>query len=413
MHLLWALLLGLSLGEAPAPLPRIGVSVEPGQPGRFVVRETGAQFVPRGFNHTVLDGDPPWHATFNTATYDPDAMEETLAEMAALGANTVRVWIWGTQDAGGFTGERDGEGINPAYVDNVVDFLRRAARHRIHVFAVLDGIPRNATYQAIADAHRAEEPVHAAGYNAHVLDSGWIEAKAQAIRDFVGAIQARDASVLSTVMAWSFSNEQFLTTRHPPFDLMEGLITTPAGNTYDLSDPAQRRACADESVLHWANRLTAALKGADPGALATVGMWTADAHGRAPDNGLPLDGRDPRIPPRPSVLGGAESALDFISIHIYPWDRTSAVSAEHHEHAAVMAVGKPLLVGEYGVFPHQHSVDEARTILREMLEQAYAMGYAGDLFWIWDLRHIEYQTYSAVEHDFGRYVMNLPRPKGD
>jgi len=405
---LMALMLAFAAGDSHGALPRIGVHSEPGSPGHFVVRDTGERFQPRGFNHTVLGGEPRWHATFNAGMYDPEAMEAALAHMAALGANTVRVWIWGNQDAGGFTGEQTALGINGDYVDNVVDFLRRATRHDIYVFAVLDGVPRNATYLGIVQAHQQDGKSPFQGYNAHVLDEGWIAAKAQAIGDFVEAIKVRDPALLSTVLGWSFSNEQFLTTRVAPFNQTEGMITPVSGKSYDLAVPADRRACADDCVLIWANRLTAALKEADPDALATVGMWTADAHDRQPDNGLPIDGKDPRFPPRPSVLGGPDSDLDFLGVHIYPWDGTSRVSADHHERDVVIATGTPVLVGEYGVFRHRNTVDEARVMLREMLEQAYAMGYAGDLFWIWDLRHIEYQTYSAVEHDLGGFVMQLP-----
>lgn len=390
------------------PLPRIGIHTEPGRPGYFVERETGTRFHPRGFNHTVLGGDIGWHYTFNVGTYDPDAMEKTLAEMASLGANVIRVWAWATQDATGFTGDPDSTGMNEAYLDNFVDFLSRATRHRMYVLPIFDRPPRNAGYRAIHRAHTTEDAAGFAGYNAFVLDPGWIAATAQGVQDFVNGVKARNPALLSTVLGWAFANEQFFTVAQPPFDRLEGTITPATGRTYDLADPAQRRACADESVLLWANRLSAALKEADPYALATVGMWTADAHGRAPDNGLPHDGRDPRVPPRPSVLGGADSDLDFIGVHIYPWDRNATVRAKAHERAAVIAAGTPALVGEYGVFPHQHSIEEARAMLPEMLEQAYAMGYAGDLFWVWDLRHIEYQTYSAVEHGFGAFVMCLP-----
>ncbi len=130
-------------------------------------------------------------------------------------------------------------------------------------------------------------------------------------------------------------------------------------------------------------------------------MWTSDAAGRLPCSGLPHDGKDPRIPARPSVLGGENSLLDFIGIHIYPWDGTPKVDSVCHEHGLVK---KPEIVGEYGVFPPV-PIEEAKEMMLKMLSQAYKLGYVGDLYWVWDLRDVPGQTYSAVEYGLCKYLM--------
>ncbi len=65
---------------------------------------------------------------------------------------------------------------------------------------------------------------------------------------------------------------------------------------------------------------------------------------------------------------------------------------------------KPVIVGEYGVFQNV-SVEQAKTMLIEFLQQAYKMGYIGDLYWVWDLTEVPGQTYSAVKEGLAQYVI--------
>jgi endo-1,4-beta-mannosidase len=393
---------------ADETLPRIGVRKPAESPAEFYRTDTGTRFTPVGFNHTVLGTGPRgWHATFNTDTYDPEAMESTLSRMAALGANTVRVWVWGTQDEAGFTGARDGAGLNPAYMANIIDFLRRCTAHGIHAVAILDHVPGNAGYRAIgARADAEDENPAVEGYNRQYLTRGSIEAKAAAAADFVRHIREADPRLLNAVLGWSLANEVCVRANLPPFSNDAGTARNATGATYDLSDTTARQALYDEGILYWVNTLTAAIKREDPDALVTAGMWTSDAHGRPPVNGVRPDGGDPRFPPRPSVLGGPDSALDFIDVHIYPWDGTATVRADAHERDLLAGSAKAAIVGEYGVFKNKPA-DEAKTMMRAMLEQAVTMGYRGGLHWVWDLTETPGQTWSAVEEDIGAYVMGL------
>ncbi len=173
-----------------------------------------------------------------------------------------------------------------------------------------------------------------------------------------------------------------------------------------MADRNQRQSCYDETILHWANTLADAVKAVAPGALTTVGMWTSDAHRRLPINYLLPDDKDPRIPPRPSVLASENSRLDFLDIHIYPWDNTSTVRPEAHEWDALRNSEKPVVVGEYGVFKNK-TIEEARVMMHEMLEQAYTMNYQGSLHWIWDLTAVAGQTWSSIEEGLASYLMSL------
>lgn len=392
------------------PLPRITIRKDAEQRPFFVRQDTGERFIPRGFNHTVLDDRAGgWHATFNVGVYDPDAMDAALAAMQRCGANVIRVWAWGFQNETGFTGDRAARGLNAAYMGNFVDFLRHATRHGIYVMPILDQTPRNAYYDFVAASAAEQDDAEGhrvSGYNQQYLLPGPLAAKCAAARDFIRYIHDADPALLQGIFGWALANEVCVRATEAPFRHTEGLARI-GGKTYDMANPAQRQACYDDAILHWANTLADAIREAGPHALVTVGMWTADAHQRPAYNGLPLDGRDPRIPPRPAVLGGAASRLDFLDIHIYPWDGAAAVRPEAHEHGQVRI---PVVVGEYGVFKNK-AIEDARVMLLEMLEQAYRLGYQGDIHWIWDLTGTPGQTWSAVEENLAEHLMRWTPPQ--
>ena len=220
-----------------SPLPRIAVRKQPGEPGSFYVKESGAPFFPKGFNHTVLEhGDSGWHATFNEGVYDPEATDAVLRAMKEAGGNVVRVWIWGTQKAGGFSGDHQAMGLNGAYMENVTDFLRRATKHGLYVIPILDEVPHNAYYDNVSDrAGHGDDDYKVTGYNRQVLSAGPIAAKAEAIRQFVDYIKRADPGLLNAVLGWSFFNEAHVNHTEGPFMYAEGQVNTANGRTYAVS----------------------------------------------------------------------------------------------------------------------------------------------------------------------------------
>lgn len=393
------------------PLPRISIRHNGQSPAEFYLEDTKESFIPLGFNYTVLEnGDSGWHATFNVGTYCSDTMDTTLKKMSAVGANCIRVWAWGVQKETGFTGVPSHTGLNREYMDNFIDFLRKATFYGIYVIAILDEVPHNAYYDRIAaeaDEKTAIGAVPVTGYNRNYLCAGPLAAKSAAAQDFVQYIKEVDPSLLNTILGWSFANELFVNYSEGPFQSSSGEVVLPTiGRRYNMADPLARQACYDDAVLHWTNTLVNSVKSVDPHALTTVGMWTSDAHGRPPVNYLLPDGKDIRIPPRPSVLASSESMLDFLDIHIYPWDGTPNVNADAHEINYTSKGIKLVVVGEYGVFKDK-SVDQAKCMMREMLNQAKVLGYKGALHWSWDLTQVPGQTWSAVECGLGEYLMAL------
>jgi hypothetical protein len=383
------------------PLPRIRIDSRRDGPSQFRHADTGQRFLPQGFNHTVLSGGS--HATLDPDVYDPQEMEAILAAMRDLGANALRLWFWtGNHRPLGFCGPQTTSGLDPAYMANVLDLLRRATRHGIYVMPILDEPPANRFYDSIVSRVSAAAPCPAvSGYNRRFLSPGFISAKAQAAQDFVSYIRDADPGLLSTVLAWQLGNELFANADEGPFVLESGVVQTASGH-YDMADKLSRQACWDEGIRHWCNELTKALKEVDPDGLVMAGMWTADAQARPPINGLyhrPERFPDGRVPPRPSVLTGPPSLLDALDIHIYPWGNSSQVRPPAHEWIEVVTGGKPIVCGEYGAFRNVDYNEGCRRI-GHIRDQAYAMGYQGSLFWSWSLEG----TYHAQEGGIAELV---------
>ncbi len=388
------------------PIPRIQLAEKHGKKV-FVKGNTGELFVPRGFNHVVLEHRTSgWHALFNTNVYNPQEIETVLEKIAECGGNVIRVWAWGTQNEHGFLSNKEGIILNVEYMNNFIDFLRKATQYHIYVIPILDEFPKYGNFEKTLSTLHSQsdkDDPQVTGYNRQFFWQSLITAKAIAIKHFIQYIKDTDPSLLSTVLAWSIQNEVFVKNTEGPFSSSSSVeITLPNGKKMNVSTKEERQSVYDEVVLHWANELTKAVKSVDPHTLVTAGMWTSDSAGRKPISGLLPDGKDNRFPPRPSILGGDACLLDFIDIHIYPWDNTSRVNTECHEHGMVK---KPVIVGEYGVFQNV-SVDQAKTMFVEFLHQAYMLGYIGDLYWVWDLTAIPEQTYSAVTEGIAEYVMH-------
>ncbi|HOV33562.1 MAG TPA: hypothetical protein PLX23_09390 [Candidatus Hydrogenedens sp.] len=385
-------------------LPRIRLGEQDGKKV-FVKATDNSLFVPRGFNHVVLEyRNSGRHALFNTNVYNPDEMESVLKKMEECGGNAIRVWAWGVQNEHGFLSTKENEILNVDYMNNFIDFLRRATAHNIYVIPILNDYPDMGYFEkAMVSLHEqsATDDLHVTGENRQIFWQSFIQAKVIAMKYFIQYIKDTEPFLLSTVLAWSLQNEVFLMNCEGPFSTFTGEITLPDGSKGLVSTQEKRQEVYDRTILYWANALTKEIKSVDSEALVTVGMWTSDAAGRKPTAGLLFDNKDARFPPRPSVLGGKDSMLDFIDIHIYPWDNTSRVNLECHEYGLVQ---KPVIVGEYGVFQNV-SVEQAKIMLIEFLQQAYKMGYISDLYWVWDLTEVPGQTYSAVKEGLAQYVI--------
>ncbi|MGA8535529.1 MAG: hypothetical protein WB615_15585 [Candidatus Tumulicola sp.] len=427
-----SLTLAMSAGasSAPAPersLPRIGV--RSGTPyAEFYNVATGARFSPGGFNYTILDRvanrktfpyRPTYaHVTFDSGFYDPASIDAVLASMHDHGFNVIRVILDSGdavhQDRGqyGIAGPFESLGLYKPFVDNLVDFLRRARRHAMYVIVALHAYPENRGFRTMVQSGTLP---HVTGTNQYYFSPGGIRAKTAYVTDLVRDVASVDGgSLLTTVLAWEVQVEIFVSDIWEPFSLHSGTVVTADGRSYDMSDAASRQACMDANLVNWATAVSAAIRAQDPHALVTAGSATYDAvHKPGGPNGLiGTPGSDPRYPPR--LLAFARSrALSFIDVHAYPRNY-SGYTLEHdldsNEFGSWDRRAMPVLIGEFGANQRQFpTVESAIAAIRRQQQEALRLGIAGTVYWTWNTLPDRDKWWSAVEDD-GAVLKALLRP---
>ncbi len=303
---------------APAPVPaagpalpehRIGVRTTNGEP-EFFDRQTGARFVPRGANlwrWTMWPrGDEKIliDTMFNTQIGQLDSALQELPRMHEDGFNIVRIWenaCWG--GAPGCMDLASG-GLDPAYLRNLARFLQVAKDNGIYVIITLDELPDTGGYRSSFDTHGGQF----AEFNLQFMTQGGIVAQRRYYADLIQGLHQVGAPT-DAIFAYELHNEAFFQADRPPLSSTSGLVTPANGQTYDLADPAQRRALMEDSWVHYIGQVTPAIKAADPTALVTMGFfWQTEPN--------PARLGDPRVVYMHRVLN--DLVLDFVDLHPYP-----------------------------------------------------------------------------------------------
>ena len=208
-----ALSVAAPAAAARAPEHRIGVRVVDGD-GEFFDRRTRARFVPRGNTYLRrglrdVNGWTVAHqATFDVGVYDAAAAERALAAMKAEGYNVVKVLL-DSACVRGCMGDPTIAAFSADYLGNVIDFLRRAKRHRIYVVLAADEPPWTSTWNIGVGA-----PFD--GFNVWFLTQQGTDGFAEFWRAFVGALVALRAP-LDAIWAYELGAETWFQPERPPF----------------------------------------------------------------------------------------------------------------------------------------------------------------------------------------------------
>jgi hypothetical protein len=363
---------------------RIRVFQTTGGHGLFVDQRL-EPFVPRGPNfvrlHLKANGHG-WHSTFDEGRYDSAAADAALSKMHADGYNIVRVFI-NVENLG--DGQAAGT-MNPRYLVNLTDFVRRAEHHHVKVLITTQWIP--ASYLALFN----DRTNGIGGYNGHFLNPAHLAAQERYLGDLAAHFvqqQLQDA-----IFAYDLINEGAYESDKPPFDQQQGQFLAPNGQSYDLATPASRQELADASAIYYANRLTRAIKSADPGALTTLSVFSPEAVGHAGIGGLPNIGGDSRYPFR--LLKLAQSRIDFLDVHLYPQSEAKLNAEIASLEWAALRTKKPLLVGELGA---QKGVpmQKAASLTRMIADKTCSRGFVGWLFWTWDTEEAGHSFHTLLE----------------
>ncbi|MDG1365125.1 MAG: hypothetical protein P8Q54_16785 [Akkermansiaceae bacterium] len=377
------------------PLERIGVRA--GDDGaQFVLKNSADPFFVKGFNYVRLRGD---HATFDADTksskahYDPDRAEAMFSALRQAGYNTVRVFVIGRSKTNpGIAGDFDTtKALHEPYMENVLDFLRRATRHGIRVFPTFGdgGLPLSAYYR---------NRVRAKGHNKNVLvlTKEGVAARAEHITSFLSYIKEKEPALLPTLLGLQCQNEAYLRADQWPFTGKNGKFIAANGKSYDLSKTDERQALMDEGYRHYHERIVAAVKAVDAEMLVAEGVFVPRAVGKQAERHAgvwPGKTRDERYPPALTTLG--TEALDFLDVHFYrnnakePVDQAFrlnlASTGFFTPEMAEIRKQKPVIIGEFGAFDTvEKTFEEAIENMVRVRDLALEEGVNGMLFWTYD-----------------------------
>ena len=231
--------------------------------------------------------------------------------------------------------EPDGT-LKSAYLDILTTFLTQIRDHGLVGLLTLNDIVAGPRY---ADALPCCDPF--GGYlNSLFLTGEGVNVARTLWRDLIGGLQSRDAP-LEVVLAYSLQNEQFMQPQVAPFTLTSGLVTTGNGQTYQMADPSEKIAMAEDNEIYWVNNVASTIRDLDPTTLVTMGSFAPADPGTPPSTLLSFT----HLVRTVRLL--AESNLDFFDFHAYPaLDATLSQIATRFGMTGYTA--KPIVMGELG-----------------------------------------------------------------
>jgi len=408
MPALCAALIAASMPASPAcassksaSISRIAV-----QHGHFVDVQTGKPFIPLGFNYyrvdKLADGKTE-HAALLPVSYDPPLVETMMIDAHNWGFNTVRVFQGYYTGANGVLLSVSSKELNPDYIANIIDFLRKAKANGMHVIFTSDWSPSSSwlsthELQTEEKYQLSDQQGTLGGSDFQYVYAGLVRTRANLIVEEIKAIREIDPSLLSVVLAWELQNESAFNIANTPFNQTAGTYRF-AGLSYDLASDTQKQDLMDAISLQWANVCADAIHAADPHALVSNSVFTFSAVGRSGPAAMSTDKTpDGRLPFRPITM--AQSRLDFVDIHTYAGTFGGRTVAENVRRdltssewttlkATLNELGKPVIAGECGFFTDQLHIpgstgfnyDLGITMLKEHTELIKDAGFAGTLYW--------------------------------
>jgi hypothetical protein len=331
---------------------------------------SGEPFLPRGANYfyIVSTAEGFQDRFFGLREFAPARVRTDFERLHDYGYNTIRIFIDSCGGRQGCISDPSGIGLNPRYLDNIVETMRIASDTGLYLLLTSNDLPSGAHYWSISDQGVSEQ---FGGYrNAHYLTAPGIEAGVAYWNDLLAGLAAREAP-FETIFAWSLLNEQWYLDNEPPFSLTDGSVTTANGKTYHMSDSESERAMAVDGMLYYIDQLRAVIERYDPEALVTMGFFV-------PDYPHPLRQGDFRYVETAPLLQRAN--LDFFDFHAYPGNDSLAAIAENF--GMVQSHTRPVLMGEVGAFLDRYDdIETAVSGVQAWIAQSCQYGFDGWLYW--------------------------------
>jgi hypothetical protein len=365
----------------PAPLAhRIGVRIAGGD-AEFYDRVTGARFVPRGTNYVdfaeLVPGELWQDYIFGAGTYRLDKVRAAFERLSQGGYNTVRLFFDHCGKGPSCIGSPSGDGLNPVFLDHMVEVMRLAGEQGLYLILTANTVPLSGRYwESFSPRFEASPDGFATFFeNGYYLHAAGVAMQAAYWTDLMSGLAERKAP-FEVMLGWELQNEYWLFSERPPLALTSGIVTISSGQSYDMSDPAQKRQMVTDGTLYWMETLAAIVRQYDPEGLVTVGFFP------------PNFPNDIRVAPewyRDTASLLAEAPVDFWDFHAYP---PPSVYIEESMTAVVENFGildyrdKPVLMGEVGAFRSTFPNLEVGTrAMQEWIMASCGYGFDGWLTW--------------------------------
>jgi hypothetical protein len=337
---------------------------------------TGAPFYGRGANYIHLDGGMDLHNLFDVGVYNPAAVDLDLAYMQWSGLNYFRVFITTFSYDAGWNMTQIG--IDPAWLNNVVDLLSRARQHGLKVVLTGGGLPANYW-------RYVPEPPGIGPNNMEILDPNTASMQARFWTDFLTGLKTADPNALTGLLAIDVSNEASVWTNEQPLNLTSGNFGA-FGNSYNLALPSDRQRLITDGARQWLKTVSSAIKAVDPQVLVEVSQYTPAAVGRSSfDGAVPSNSKSYDYPAVPPLLSEQISGVDLFDEHIYPpLDPGQAMASAGM--VAGAPIYKPLFIGEIGAWKSLYPAPANATpaIVYTMRQTCIWNRATGWALWTWN-----------------------------
>ncbi len=362
--------------EVPGPVAnRIGIRSVDGE-AEFYDTGSGEKFVPIGVNY--VDFYPTGSIGYQdsvmaTNVYDPDRVRAAFRQLNALGYNTVRIFFDNCEQGPYCFGNASGSGLNPGYLDNMVDLMHVAAQEGIYIIFTANTAPGAGGYWAGFDLefYGSDHPGFESAFNADWLHPAGVNMKKRAWTDLMSGLAARNAP-FEAVLGWQLTNEYWLWKNVPPLSLESGLVTISNGQTYDMADPQQKRQMITDGTLFFMETIVPIIKQHDPDALTTMGFFAPQfPH----ETGI---GGDWYVDTAPLLQ---DAPVDFWDFHAYA-DADLTIAQQAENFGILGYYEKPVVMGETGAgHAFVPSAQSAATLTARWIADSCAVGFDGWLYW--------------------------------
>lgn len=335
----------------------------------FYDRQASQSFIPRGVNYFIMVPvfDHYENRLFGVGVYDHERTQADFKTLFTAGYNTVRIILDGCTSGDGCIGLENGLGMNPAYLDNIVDLMNLAKEANLYLLLASDDLPELGGYAARASQDASQNFLQR---NAKYLTSAGIQAAQLYWSDLLGGLIARNAP-FDIVLGWELQSEQYYQSDQPPFSLEAGKVTPANRLLYDLTNTAQKQALAVDGLRYYIDQLRQTILTYDPTALVTMGFY-------APDSPNPWREGDEHYVETAALLDA--SALDFYDFHAYPGSGLDLTQLAQN-FGLSGHISKPVLMGELGAYTQTYpQVSDGVIAIQDWIAASCAQGFTGWLY---------------------------------